>query len=136
MRTSIPDVDPVQEAGFASLSHVVAAALALWFFAILANLIVIQYASGVVRVAIDEGARRGALVGAGAIECDLAIDDALGDLLGGRYGRDVTHLCVEDSGWIWVTAEATFAGFVPPLPDVTRTFEARVADEDVSEVEE
>ena len=134
MRTSTPDSLPRAEGGFASLSHVVAAALALWFFAVLANLIVIQYASGVVRVAIDEGARRGALVGAGVDECDQAVVDALGDLLGGPYGREVTHACAEDAGWMRVTAHATFSGFVPPLPDVTRTFEARVADEDVPEV--
>ena len=136
MRPWIPDLHHDQESGFASLSHVVAATLALWFFAILANLIVIQYASGVVRVAIDEGARRGALVGAGADECTLAIDDALTDLLGGSYGRNVNHICAEDAGWMRVTAEATFAGFVPPLPDVTRTFEARVADEDAPGVDE
>jgi hypothetical protein len=135
MRTSTPDPQPDGEFGFASLSHVVAATLALWFFAVLANLIVIQYASGVVRIAIDEGARRGALVGAGADECALAIDDALTDLLGGSYGRDVHHTCTEEAGWMRVTAEATFSGFVPPLPDVTRTFEARVADEDVPGVE-
>ena len=52
------------ERGFASVSYVVAAAFALWFFTILANLIVMQYAAGVVRLAVDEGARRGAVVGA------------------------------------------------------------------------
>ncbi len=131
MRTSTADDRSRREAGFASLSHVVAAAFALWFFAILANLIAMQYAAGVVRVAIDEGARRGALVGAGAEECWLAIDDALGDLLGGPYGREVSHTCSVDSGWVTATARATFSGFVPPVPNVTRTFEAHAADEDL-----
>lgn len=134
MRISTADGHPHGEAGFASLSHVVAAALALWFFAILANLIVMQYAAGVVRIALDEGARRGALVGAGAEECGLAIDDALGDLLGGPYGRDVAHVCFVDSGWVTATARARFSGFIPPVPDVVRTFEAQVADEDLPEV--
>lgn len=135
MRISTADGRPDEEAGFASLSHVVAAALALWFFAILANLIVMQYAAGVVRIALDEGARRGALVGAGAEECSLAIDDALGDLLGGPYGQDVAHVCSVDSGWVIATARARFSGFIPPVPDVMRTFEAQVADEDLPEVE-
>lgn len=124
----------LRDGGFASLSYVVAAAFALWFFTILANLIVMQYAAGVVRLAVDEGARRGAVVGAGFEECEEAIDQALGDLLGGEYGDRIVRSCIEDAGWMRVTATATFDGFVPPVPDLTFDFEANVANERVSGV--
>ena len=49
------------EPGMASVSFVMAAALALTVFSGLANLIVIQYAAGVVSAAVDEGVRDGAI---------------------------------------------------------------------------
>ena len=49
-----------REEGFTTIANVVAAALAIFFFAILANLIVIQYTLGVAVTALDEGVRQGA----------------------------------------------------------------------------
>jgi hypothetical protein len=129
MRISTPERARSREEGFASIQYVVAASFALWFFAILANLIVMQYAAGAVRLAIDEGARRGAVAGSGAAECDQAVAGALSDLLGGPYGEQVEIECVEEPGWMRVDATATFGGFVPPVPDVSFAFEAGAARE-------
>jgi hypothetical protein len=129
MRTSTPERTRLQDGGFASIQYVVAATFALWFFAILANLIVMQYATGVVRLAIDEGARRGAAAGSGPGECEQAITATLADLLGGPYGEGVVAVCAAEPGWIRVDARATFGGFVPPVPDLSFTFEAAAARE-------
>lgn len=132
MRTSTPDgAGAGDERGFASIQYVVAATFALWFFAVLANLIVVQYAVGVVRLAIDEGARAGAVAGSGATDCRQAVAAALADLLGGPYGEGVAVECSEEPGWMRVRARATFAGFVPPVPDLTFGLEAGAAREGV-----
>lgn len=129
MRNSTAELERLGQGGFASTAYVVAAAFALWFFAILANVIVMQYAAGVVRLAIDEGVRRGATVGAGVAECEQVVGYALADLLGGEYGSEIEISCVEAGGWIRATAKATLGGFVPPLPDVVVDFEASAAVE-------
>jgi hypothetical protein len=130
MRTSTPDwAGPGDERGFASIQYVVAATFALWFFAVLANLIVVQYAVGVVRLAIDEGARAGAVAGSGVADCRQAVAAALADLLGGPYGEGVAVECSEEPGWMRVSARARFAGFVPPVPDLTFGLEAGAARE-------
>lgn len=72
-----------------SISYVLAAAFAMIFFAILANFVVVQYASGAVRAALDEGVRNGARADAGALVCQATIQDVLASLLGGPYGTEV-----------------------------------------------
>ena len=121
------DVDG--ESGMVSISYVLAAAFALVFFAILANLVVVQYASGAVRVALDEGVRNGARADAGAVVCRATIDEVLSGVLGGPYGAEVVTSC-QDTGEILVAnASATFRGFAPLVPDLTIEFEALAARE-------
>lgn len=114
----------------ATISYVAAASLALFVFAALANLIVMQYAGGVLRAAIDEGARQGAVKGAGPAECLVRIDEVLNGLLGGSYGAGVTRDCVDEGGWVRATATGVWRGFVPFVPDVSVSFEASAARED------
>ena len=118
------------EGGFVSISYVVAAAFAMLFFASLANLIVMQYASGVVRAALDEGVRDGAVAGAGAFQCQLTVDEFLSSVLGGPYGEDINAVCSEEPGLMVASATATFAGFAPLVPDLTFDFEAVAAKEE------
>ncbi len=112
-----------------SISYVLAAAFAMIFFAILANFIVIQYASGAVRAALDEGVRSGARADAGALVCQATIDDVLVSVLGGPYGAEVETACTDDGDLMVATASATFRGFAPLVPDLTFDLEAVAARE-------
>jgi hypothetical protein len=117
------------ESGMVSISYVLAASFAMIFFAILANFVVVQYASGAVRAALDEGVRNGARADAGVAVCLATVDDILASVLGGPFGDDVSVTC-EDTGDVMVaSAEATFRGFAPLVPDLTIDFEAVAARE-------
>jgi hypothetical protein len=57
------------------------------------------------------------------------IDDILASVLGGPYGDDVAASC-QDTGDVMVaSAQATFRGFAPLVPDLTIDFEAVAARE-------
>ena len=117
------------ESGMVSISYVLAASFAMIFFAILANFVVVQYASGAVRAALDEGVRNGARADAGVPVCFATIDEILASVLGGPYGDDVSVTC-QDTGDVMVaSAQATFRGFAPMVPDLTIDFEAVAARE-------
>ena len=117
------------ERGMVSISYVLAAAFAMVFFAILANFIVIQYAAGAVRAALDEGVRNGARADADTTVCLATIDEVLSSVLGGPYGSDVATACRDDGDVMVATASATFRGFAPLVPDLTIDFEAVAARE-------
>lgn len=112
-----------------SISYVLAASLAMVFFAILANFVVIQYGSGVVRAALDEGVRNGARADAGAAVCQATIDEILSSVLGGPYGDEVSTTCNDTGDVMVASAQATFRGFAPLVPDLTIDFEAVAARE-------
>ena len=99
------------------------------FFAILANFVVIQYASGAVRAALDEGVRNGARADAGVAVCQATIDEILAGVLGGPYGDEVSSTCQDNGDVMLATAQATFRGFAPLVPDLTIDFEALAARE-------
>jgi len=112
-----------------SISYVLAASFAMIFFAILANFVVIQYGSGAVRAALDEGVRDGARADAGVAVCQATIDDILSSVLGGPYGDDVSTTCQDNGDVMIASAQATFRGFAPLVPDLTIDFEAVAARE-------
>jgi hypothetical protein len=112
-----------------SISYVLAAAIAMIFFAILANFVVVQYASGAVRAALDEGVRNGARADAGVLVCQATIDDVLATVLGGPYGAEVETACRDTGDVLVATASATFRGFAPLVPDLTFDLEAVAARE-------
>lgn len=107
-----------REAGFATISHVAAAGIALYVFALLANLVVMQYAAGVVRAAVDEGARQGAVLAGSVASCEGRAGEVLGDLLGGPYGAGLIIECTSDGSWMEARVRGSLPGFVPPIPDV------------------
>ena len=119
----------VGEYGMVSISYVLAAAFAMVFFAILANFIVIQYASGAMRAALDEGVRNGARADSDSNVCQSTIDEVLESVLGGPYGADVATSCQDTGDLMVATASATFRGFAPLLPDLSIDFEAIAARE-------
>lgn len=82
----------LKDRGFASMQFVIASALALLFFTALINVMVVQYARGAVRSALDQGARAGSLNG--SVEtCEERVDEVLSDLLGGEIGETRTFRC-------------------------------------------
>ncbi len=119
----------VGEYGMVSISYVLAAAFATVFFAILANFIVIQYASGAVRAALDEGVRNGARADSDSSVCQSTIEEVLESVLGGPYGTEVATSCQDTGDHMVATASATFRGFAPLVPDLSMDFEAIAARE-------
>lgn len=113
-----------------TVQYVVATALSLIVFVMMANFIVFLYARGVVRAAVDEGARAGSRFGATASECDSRARDVLGDLLAGRLGRDVSVRCQADPDEMRASVHVTLHGWLPVLvPDWSFTLEARSVKE-------
>ena len=87
------------------------------FFVLLANLLVVQYGRAVVRVALDEGARHGARIGADATGCEARIEEVVAELLGGEMGAGIEHVCVKDRDRIQAMAEVIFPAWLPGLAD-------------------
>jgi len=118
-----------QEAGFSTPQFVATAALALFLFVLLANMIVFQYGKGVVRGALAEGVRAGAPSGAGVIDCERAAEDMLANLLGGTMGEDVHVGCAESGTEVTASADVTFVSWVAGVPDWSFRMSARSVKE-------
>lgn len=110
--------------GYATPTVAAAVALSLWTFALIVNLVVLQYASGVVRTAAWEAAREGAVWG--AEECSRRIEEILSELLGGAYGDLLRGTCHVDVETVTVRIEGTLPGLVPPMPDLHASHIAQV----------
>jgi hypothetical protein len=118
------------ERGFATAENVVAAAFALWFFAALANLIVMQYTLGVATVALDEGARQGAR----SLDPVTACQDRAASTFVSVDGGSVISSnlrCWVDGVWVVARVDGTLDGWAPPIPDLSFTREARAPREDL-----
>jgi hypothetical protein len=111
---------------------VLAVAISLVVLVVAANLVVLVYARGVVRAAVDEGARSGSRAGGSVDSCELRAASVLGDLLGGAMRRSVAVVCRAEPGAMTARADARFAGWVGALvPTWSFTIEARVVEERV-----
>ena len=117
------------ERGFTTAQFILAAGLALMFFVFLANMVVFQYGKGVVRGALNDGVRAGSKVGAGTVDCEQAIADAMGDLLGGTMGRGVTTVCTDDAAGVGAVADVTFRSWIPGVPDWSFSLSAQSVKE-------
>jgi hypothetical protein len=94
-------------------------------FAVLANFVVFVYARGVVRAAVDEGARRGGRLGAGTGQCEARAEDVVDDLLGGQLGDGVSVSCSRSEGLVVARGRARFESWLPLVPDWNFTLEGR-----------
>ena len=72
------------EEGMTTVQYVAATAFSLIVFVMMANFIVFLYARGVVRAAVDEGARAGGRFGATTGECESRARDVLDQSRGRR----------------------------------------------------
>lgn len=103
--------------GMATLPTVVAATFALASFVLLANLVLVQYARGVARTAVDEAVRQ-ALVSPLPVElCLGTAGDVLSDLIGGSFGADLQPACWVADGVVFATVDGRVPALVPVMPD-------------------
>ena len=61
--------------------------------------------------------------------CQSTIDEILAGLLGVPYVDEVSSTCQDNGDVMVATAQATFRGFAPLVPDLTIDFEALAARE-------
>lgn len=104
--------------GFVTMQFVVAAALSLVLFVACVNLLVFAYARGVVRAALDEGARAGARAPEPVAVCAARAEAVVADLLGGPLGSGVDPItCHANDDRVRASTRAVLAGWVPGVPD-------------------
>ena len=97
------------------LVYVVALAVFVW----LLQLAVYAYGRGVVRSALDEGARAGSRVSDSVLRCQDRAEQTMGGLLGGTMGRDVIISCSDDGDRVLAHADVRFSAWAPGMPDWT-----------------
>jgi hypothetical protein len=119
------------EAGFTTIANVAAAGLALLFFAVLTNLIVMQYSLGVAVTALDEGARQGARSLDPVSSCEIRADATFSSVRDGSVIAD-TLTCRVDGAWLVARIDGTLDGWAPLVPDLSFTREARAPLEDLT----
>lgn len=117
------------EGGQASVTYLLAIVVSMMVFVLMANLLMFLYARGVIRAAIDEGARAGAVAGSSDTECLARATDALDDLLAGELGDGVTLRCAVEGNQIVATAEVVLVSPYPGIGDWSFTAVARAVDE-------
>lgn len=109
----------------------VAAGLALYFFAVLTNLIVMQYTLGVAVTSLDEGVRQGARSLDPVGSCQDRADSTFDSVRGGSVTAD-TLFCRVDGTWLVARLDGTLDGWAPLVPDLAFTREARAPMEDLA----
>lgn len=113
----------------AAITSTVAIAMSMLLFVLCANAIAVMYARGVVRGALDEGARVGAASGAQVIECEQRVGQVVDQLLAGQMGDGVTYGCATVDEQVVATARAVFPGWLPGVPTASFELAARSVKE-------
>ncbi len=119
------------DVGFISVEFLGAVLLSMIIFMFLANFIFVQYGSGVVRAAADEGARAGARVDDTAIaRCQDRAKSTLENGMG-SLGSNVTWSCAlsADGTRVLATTHADFEAWFPGFPSFERTSTASAVKE-------
>lgn len=101
--------------GFVTVEHVAIAAFGLVLFTWAVNLVLLQYARSVTRLALDEGVRNGAVVTEDdpVARCADAASAALGDLAGGTLGAGIVVSCTADGESVRARATGAVTSWVP-----------------------
>lgn len=102
--------------GYLTVQFVVTVAFSLLLLVLIANVIVVQYAQGVVRSAAEEGAQAGSRLTATNIECEARANEVLGNLLGGAMGAGVTASCNVGATEVSATVQYRFMPWLPLIP--------------------
>jgi len=99
--------------GHATVTYLLAIAISLMVFVSMVNVLLFVYARGVIRAAVDEGARAGSFSDAGVGECEARAADALSDLLGGQLGDGVAVTCAATGSEVRAVADAALTSPIP-----------------------
>ncbi len=99
----------------ALLVYVIALAVFVW----LLQLAVFAYGRGVVRSALDEGARAGSKVTDSVERCQERAAETMTGLLRGTMGNGVAITCTEESDRVLAHADVRFTAWAPAMPDWT-----------------
>ena len=105
-----------EDDGFLTVQFVLAIALSLLVLVLVANLILVQYARGVVRAAAEEGAQAGSRLTATQNDCLARANEVLDGLLGGAMGDDVTVACTIGATEVAATVQYRFTPWLPVIP--------------------
>lgn len=109
------------EGGYLTLQYLVVIGLSLVLFTALANLMVFQYARGVVRASLDEGARDGARTIASAAAavttCETRARAARDGLVSGRLADGIQLSCRVEPDVVVAYATVRLPGWIPLVPD-------------------
>jgi hypothetical protein len=109
----------------ATAQFMMVAAISMLFLALLLHLVAVQYASGVVRAALDEGVRIGSPARAGPADCLAGINRVLADLMRGPLGEGIETRCEIVGGQVVAGARAEFSGWFPGFPAIEFETEVR-----------
>lgn len=109
--------------GYLTIQYLVVVGFSLVLFTALANLVVFQYGRGVVRAALDEGARAGARTlgssESAARACESRARSARDGLVSGRLAESIELSCDVGVDVVAARANVRFQGWVPLVPDWT-----------------
>ncbi len=114
-----PRADPRRlSGGFVTPQLLVVAGFTLLLMVLVAQVTVVAYARGVVRAAVDEGARQGAARSSDPVgACQARAAELLHDLLGGSLGANVAPVsCAADAGTVTAATSGDVASWLPGLP--------------------
>lgn len=100
------------EQGSSTLAVTAAAGFGLAVFVLLANVVLLHYARGVARTAVDEAVRYGVVSQEACLD---AAESVLSDLLGGRYGAELDARCHLADGTLLAVVSGTVPSLLPAV---------------------
>jgi hypothetical protein len=115
-----PPDDRGSSGGFITVEYVLAVCISMVVLVLIANLIVFEYGHGVVRAAVDQGVREGSRTATPVASCEVAAQQVVTDLLGGRegsMGAGVAITCTQAGGQLDARATGRFKAWLKPVPD-------------------
>ena len=115
-----PDDGRGGSGGFITVEYVLAVCISMVVLVLIANLIVFEYGHGVARAAVDQGVREGSRTTTPVASCEVAAQQVITDLLGGRegsMGAGVAITCTQAGGRLDARATGRFKAWLKPVPD-------------------
>ena len=123
---ALPAARGLSQRGVTSVQFVLASGLGMLLFLTLANVVVVQYARGAIRSALDQAVRVAVITGS-VSECEARIDEVLGQLLGGAMGDSVVTECSIGGQTATATGSAVFDAWTPISLDFSVNLSASAA---------
>jgi hypothetical protein len=111
------------EHGFVTIEFLVAVGFSLLVLVMITNLVMVQFGRGVVRAAVDEGARAGARLSADPVQVCLDRTQRTLESIG-QLGDVTAADCELVDGQVRSVATADFEGWLPFVPVFTEDAEA------------